>query len=157
MAVIIPKKQLSSILGQNKKKKKHRTKKKTKYNNTRIKEFGLTFDSKNEYNRYCFLLKMEKAGLISSLRYHEKSDIIILQEKPKIKYIPDFCYIENGFFVIEDFKGYQTKEFRIKKKLVIGLLSSSSLKIDTKLRLVSKGNNNSFKIIEEYVFFMQKT
>lgn len=155
MAIIIPKKQLSSIIKKNEPKNKFWTKK-SKYNNTKIKEFGLVFDSKNEYNRYCFLLKMERAGLISSLRYHQKTDEILLQKNPQIKYIPDFCYTENDFFVIEDFKGYQTKEFKIKKKLLIGLLNSSEIKTNTKLRLVSK-KNNSFKVIEEYVFFVQKT
>jgi hypothetical protein len=155
MAIIIPKKQLSSIIKKNEPKNKFWTKK-SKYNNTKIKEFGFVFDSKNEYNRYCFLLKMERAGLISSLRYHQKTDEILLQKHPQIKYIPDFCYTENDFFVIEDFKGYQTKEFKIKKKLLIGLLNSSEIKTNTKLRLVSK-KNNSFKVIEEYVFFVQKT
>ena len=39
-------------------------------------------------------------------------------EKVKpLKYIADFCYYENGRFIVEDVKGYRTEVYKIKKKL----------------------------------------
>ena len=34
-------------------------------------------------------------------------------------YIADFVYIRNGRFVVEDAKGVRTKEYRIKRKLML--------------------------------------
>lgn len=123
--------------------------KKNKYKNKKIKFNGITYDSKNELLRHLDLLKQEKLNLISSLSYHKKKDEIVLLSDPVIKYIPDFCYFENGYFIIEDFKGFQTKEFKLKKKLLISLLRKSS--INTKFRLV-KIKNNHFVVFEEYIF-----
>lgn len=33
-------------------------------------------------------------------------------------YVADFCYTENGVRVIEDCKGFRTKDYIIKRKLV---------------------------------------
>lgn len=127
--------------------------KKNKYKNKKIKFNNITYDSKNELLRHLDLLKQEKLKLITNLSYHEKKDEIILLEDPPIKYIPDFCYFENGYFIIEDFKGFQTKEFKLKKKLLIFLLRKSE--INTKFRLV-KIKNGRFVVFEEYIFLLKK-
>ena len=36
-----------------------------------------------------------------------------------MKYIADFTYIENGVLVVEDVKGVQTPDFRMKRRLMI--------------------------------------
>ena len=36
-----------------------------------------------------------------------------------IKYIADFVYFENGKKIVVDAKGYETSEFKIKKKLLL--------------------------------------
>lgn len=153
MPVIISKGEAGKLLPGKKKNKK------PKYKNTKVKHDGIVFDSKNEYNRYCFLLKMQKAGKICNLSYHQKKDEIILQEYPEIKYVPDFCYNEDDFFIIEDFKGYQTREFKLKKKLLIGLFTNKekhTMINNVKFRLVSR-DSGTFRTIEEYVFLKDKT
>ena len=65
---------------------------------------------------------LEKAGKIQNL---ELQPHFLLQEAfkkngrtyRKIEYIADFKYIENGQVIVEDVKGMETKEFKIKRKL----------------------------------------
>lgn len=118
-----------------------------KYHNKRIIVDGIRYDSKKEYERHKVLLLLEKSQKIKNLRFHQKEDIIILQEDPLITYIPDFCYEENGKFIIEDLKGFQTKEFKLKKKMLIKKIKDKE--INGKLRL-TKYESGVFKIIEEY-------
>ena len=86
---------------------------------------GQTFDSIREYQRFCELNLMQRAGVISDLKCQEKFELIPSQridgkvvEKP-CTYIADFVYTENGKKVVEDAKGMKTKEYRIKKKLML--------------------------------------
>ena len=86
---------------------------------------GQTFDSIREYQRFCELSLMQRAGVISDLKCQVKFDLIPSQridgkvvEKP-CTYIADFVYTENGKKVVEDAKGMKTKEYRIKKKLML--------------------------------------
>lgn len=93
-----------------------------KYRNKRTTINGITFASKGEANRYQELKLLERAGEISNLKLQPKFE---LQPKFRkngkthraINYIADFQYVENGQTVVEDFKGFETKEFLIKKKL----------------------------------------
>lgn len=124
--------------------------KKSKYKNVSITKEGIRFDSTNELKRYEYLKLLENKGLISNLNYHNRKDIITIQSKPKISYIPDFTYFENGIFVVEDLKGFQTPEFKLKKKLIIGMLLRKELNFVFRLTKMVKEN---FNIIEEYNFF----
>lgn len=95
----------------------------SKYNNKKTIIDNIKFDSKAEANRYIELKMLEKARKISDLELQPKFE---LQEKytnnkgekvRAITYKADFCYIENGKLVVEDVKGVETKEFKIKRKL----------------------------------------
>jgi len=56
---------------------------------------------------------MERGGLIEDLRYQVK---FILSEKPKVSITIDFSYLdESGKRIFEDFKGMETREFRVKR------------------------------------------
>lgn len=123
--------------------------KKNKYRNYRITINGINYDSKKEYDRHCILKIKEKAGEISELKFHESSMNIILQKEPQIKYEPDFCYFEKGIYIIEDVKGYQTKEFKLKKKMIINKLNNNEITGIFRLTKCTEGTN--FKIIEEYM------
>lgn len=114
---------------------------KSKYHNKIIVEDGIRFDSKTEYERYKELKLFERANLISNLRYHDKSDKIILLDDPLIEYEPDFCYDENGQHIIEDVKGYQTKEFKLKKKMIIAKIKSGQLDA---VFIITKKENGTF-------------
>lgn len=112
-----------------------------KYGNKKITADGMTFDSKREYQRYCELRLLENGGVISDLKFQVKFVLIPEQRKEstevyskgknkgKLKpgkliekecsYVADFVYQEDGKTVVEDTKGFRTKEYRIKKKLML--------------------------------------
>lgn len=98
----------------------------TKYNNKKITVDGQTFDSKKEANRYQELLLLEKAGEIKNLSRQVKFVLIPSQrdENGKVierecSYKADFTYEEGIKTVVEDVKGYRTKEYIIKRKLML--------------------------------------
>lgn len=93
-----------------------------KYNSKTVTIDGIKFDSKAEANHYCELKLLERGHIISGLRVHPK---YVLQEsftyrgerERAIVYEADFEFEENGETVVEDVKGYKTKDYNIKKKL----------------------------------------
>ena len=97
-----------------------------KYGAKKVEVNGEKFDSKLEHSRWCGLLVAEKAGLISELKrqvpFILAPSVKFYDEKralPAMKYIADFTYVENGILVVEDAKGVQTPDFRIKRRLMI--------------------------------------
>jgi hypothetical protein len=95
------------------------------------------FDSKGEANRWAELKLAERAGQIKDL----KRQVPYVLESPYfnenrqirgIKYIADFVYIENNKTVIEDFKGYRTDIYKLKKKKLLKLIAEG--KIDGEFR-----------------------
>lgn len=99
---------------------------KSKYNNKKILIDGIKFDSKKEAKRYKELRLLEKAGEIKNL---ELQKVFELQPHFKhngkmiraITYKADFYYydVKLGIFTIEDTKGYRTKEYKLKYKLML--------------------------------------
>ena len=93
----------------------------SKYQNNRYNGF----DSKAEMNRWNILTLMEKKGEISELRRQVPFVLIPAQRvdgkcvERACKYIADFTYIENGKMVVEDTKGFKTKDYIIKRKLML--------------------------------------
>lgn len=99
----------------------------TKYNNKKITVDGQIFDSKKEANRYKELRLLEKAGAIKDLRMQVKFTLIPAQRdeatgkvvERECSYKADFVYEEDGKTVVEDVKGFRTKEYVIKRKLML--------------------------------------
>lgn len=99
----------------------------TKYNNKKITVDGQIFDSKKEANRYKELRLLEKAGGIKDLRTQVKFKLIPAQRdeatgkviERECSYKADFVYEEDGKTVVEDVKGFRTKEYVIKRKLML--------------------------------------
>lgn len=108
----------------------------SKYNNRKVRRDGLTFDSKKEHKRYNELLLLEQAGEIRNLRRQVKFVLIPTQREPsqigsrggvkkgkllerECSYIADFVYSQNGKMVVEDTKGIRTKDYIIKRKLML--------------------------------------
>lgn len=98
----------------------------TKYNNKKITVDGQKFDSKKEANRYQELVLLEKAGVIKNLSRQVKFVLIPSQrdENGKVverecSYKADFKYEEGLETVVEDVKGFRTKEYIIKRKLML--------------------------------------
>lgn len=109
---------------------------KNKYFNRKIHRNGENFDSRREYRRYQELLLLQQAGEISDLRRQVKYVLIPIQREPdtigsrggvkkgkiverECAYIADFVYTENGKTVVEDAKGMRTREYVIKRKLML--------------------------------------
>lgn len=97
----------------------------SKYRSRKITRDGITFDSVKEYKRFCELSLLLKAGAITDLERQVKFVLIPSQridgkvvERP-CTYIADFSYRENGKLVIEDTKGFKTKDYIIKRKLML--------------------------------------
>ena len=110
-----------------------------KYHNHKTTVDGIEFDSKKEARRYSELRLLEKAGQITNLQRQVKFCLIPAQYEPDIigprggtkkgkriehecAYIADFTYVKNGELIIEDTKGYKTKDYIIKRKLLLYLM-----------------------------------
>lgn len=97
----------------------------TKYNNRVVNRDGMTFDSVREYRRFCELALLERAGQITELQRQVKFELIPSQKidgkvvERACTYVADFVYTENGKKVVEDTKGFKTKDYIIKRKLML--------------------------------------
>ena len=109
-----------------------------KYGSKKVEVDGIVFDSKKEAKRYQELKLLEIAGAITDLRMQVKYILIPEQREPdqigkrggvkkgmllerECSYLADFVYyyFAKGKTVIEDAKGYKTKEYIIKRKLML--------------------------------------
>lgn len=109
-----------------------------KYRNTKTAVNGEIFDSRKEARRYSELLILQRAGEISGLQRQVKYVLIPSQREPdavgkrggivkgktlerEVSYIADFVYTDKrtGETVVEDSKGMRTKDYIIKRKLML--------------------------------------
>ena len=113
----------------------------SKYNNFKTCIDGEEFDSKKEAKRWCDLLVLQKAGVITNLQRQVKYALIPPQYETyerygnkgqrlkdgqrlverECSYIADFVYQDKvtGGLVVEDTKGIKTKDYIIKRKLML--------------------------------------
>ena len=98
-----------------------------KYHSKKTEVNGIVFDSKLESDRYQQLLLLEKAGEICDLTLQMEFQIFHGYRDPKTGekeksafYVADFVYLDCKArkWIAEDTKGVETKEFRLKWKLV---------------------------------------
>ena len=97
----------------------------SKYGSRKITVDGVTFDSRKEYLRFCELSLLEKAGMVTDLKRQVRFELIPSQwidgkmvERP-VHYVADFVYQENGQTVVEDTKGFKTKDYILKRKMML--------------------------------------
>lgn len=96
-----------------------------KYGNKKTEVDGIRFDSKKEAKRYLELKVLESAGEISDLRRQVKYELIPSQRingkvvERKVEYIADFVYLRDGETVVEDTKGIRTKDYILKRKMML--------------------------------------
>lgn len=110
-----------------------------KYGNKKTTVDGIEFDSVKEADHYCELKFLQKAGVISNLELQKEFELIPAQYETferygkkgqqlkdgrkclekSVVYKADFVYTENGQTVVEDTKGMKTKEYIIKRKLML--------------------------------------
>ena len=102
-----------------------------KFYNQKTRVNGRVFDSRREAARYRELLLCQQAGEIRGLRFQVPFELIPPQryKDPRtgryktergVKYIADFCYTtRDGKSIVEDVKGVKTKEYILKRKLLL--------------------------------------
>ena len=98
-----------------------------KYGNVKTVIDGVTFDSKAEAKRYEYLSLIQRAGHIRNLKTQVEFELIpkLVNENGKteraVKYKADFVYSRDGIngIVVEDVKGFKTKDYIIKRKLML--------------------------------------
>lgn len=112
-----------------------------KYGNRKVALDGNVFDSLREARRYQELCLLLRAGKIQKLELQKEYELIPAQfeetnevytrgahkgERKRGKcieksvvYKADFAYVENDVQVVEDVKGMRTKEYIIKRKLML--------------------------------------
>lgn len=108
----------------------------SKYRNRKSVMDGIVFDSVREKRRYAELSLLEKAGEIKNLRMQVVYELLPAQREPDtigkrggvkkgkvienaVKYVADFVYEQDGETVVEDSKGFHTKDYIIKRKLML--------------------------------------
>lgn len=92
----------------------------TKYHSQPAVIDNIRFASKREGKRYSELKLLERAGQIRNLELQPRFPLIV--EGIKVcTYVGDFAYFEANKRVIEDSKGFKTKEYVIKRKLLLAL------------------------------------
>ena len=98
----------------------------SKYRSQRVNNRFGRFDSRKEYRRFLVLSDMEKHGEIEKLERQVEFLLIPSQRgadgkviERAVKYKADFRYIRDGKIVVEDVKGIKTKEYIIKRKLML--------------------------------------
>ena len=88
------------------------------------------YDSKKEYKRAWELKLLQTGGYISDLNEQVRFELLPAQYVPDYKgklicgrramvYIADFVYSQKGDVVVEDVKGYRTKEYKRKARLML--------------------------------------
>lgn len=110
-----------------------------KRNGTKYNAFQIAgFDSKREWRRYGELTQLMRACKITDLQCQVKYVLIPAQREPDIigprggrkpgkliehecSYVADFVYhdLSTGETVVEDTKGFRTKDYIIKRKLML--------------------------------------
>ena len=112
--------------------------KRNKYHNQKAVAGCLLFDSKREARRFAQLQLLQAAGAIRDLQRQVKFVLIPAQREPdtvgkrggikkgkvierECAYLADFVYTdtETGETVVEDTKGVRTKDYVIKRKLML--------------------------------------
>lgn len=113
----------------------------SKYKNKKVTIDGETFDSKREAQRWCELIMLQRAGEVTFLQRQVKYVLIPPQHETyerygkkgqrlkdgqrtlekECTYIADFQYhdAKTGNLVVEDTKGVRTKDYIIKRKLML--------------------------------------
>lgn len=99
----------------------------SKYRNRKVTRNGITYDSVKEFSRHQDLLLLERAGAIQGLQRQVRFELIPSQrydgkvvERP-VFYVADFVYQEDGKTIVEDTKGFKTKDYVLKRKMMLYL------------------------------------
>lgn len=112
-----------------------------KFHAERVQHEGRSFASKGERDCYNYLKLLEKAGEIDSI----ECQVTVALTKAQVKMIPDFRFwdLKLGEQVYGEYKGFETPEWMLKKKLwrIYG---------PGRLRIY-RGSGNRIQLVEEII------
>ena len=97
----------------------------SKYHSRKVTWDGIEFDSQKEAQRYRELWLLKKAGEITNLQRQVRFELIPTQRvdgkvvERSVTYVADFVYEDHGEIVVEDVKGLRTREYILKRKLML--------------------------------------
>ena len=120
-----------------------------KYQNKKTEVNGIKFDSRKESKHYLYLKNLYEHGFISDLRLQvpyellpaiwEEQEVQLKTQTKKVRkcvqkavnYIADFVYVDNntGKEEVVDVKGMRTKEYLLKKKMMLALKGIKILEV----------------------------
>lgn len=92
----------------------------SKYGNIRTEAAGMKFDSRREAMRWMVLRLEERAGEIRDLKRQIVYPIVV-NGLHICDYRADFVYVKRGELVVEDSKGFTTREYKLKAKLMLAV------------------------------------
>jgi hypothetical protein len=105
---------------------------------------GITFDSLMEANRWIELRLLEKRGIIRELRRQVRFEIIRKTRKTRAHYYTaDFTYIENNTLIVEDVKGILTRDYILRRDL---LISSGVMGVNAMFREYTKKGIKDYEL-----------
>lgn len=102
----------------------------SKYGAKKVTYDGKTFDSQKEAQRYAELRLLERGGVIENLGCQVRFPLLPVQKDENgkvieraVNYIADFVYTDKktGKTIVEDAKGMRTKEYILKRKMMLCL------------------------------------
>ena len=111
----------------------------SKYGAKKVTRNGITYDSKKEADRHAELLLLERAGKITQLQRQVRFTLLPAHYEAykrfgkngqplkdgrrcverAVSYVADFVYTQDGKIVVEDVKGMRTKEYILKRKILL--------------------------------------
>lgn len=111
----------------------------SKYHSKKVTINGITYDSKKEAKRHSELLLLEKAGAITELERQVKFVLLPAHYETyercgkngkrladghkcverAVFYVADFVYKQDGKTIVEDVKGIRTKDYILKRKMLL--------------------------------------
>lgn len=98
--------------------------KRSKYGAQKTMLDGILFDSKREAAYYAELKQRENAGEVVGVELQRPFALLGNNGMLIATYKADFCFWDNvaDRFRVIDVKGVETKDFKLKKKMMLGLL-----------------------------------
>jgi hypothetical protein len=113
------------------------TKRGSKYGNRIVEDGGELFHSVGEWRRCLELRALERAGFVSELERQVEYPIAVAGVYV-CSWFADFRYKQNGATVVEDFKGFRTDVYKLKKKFVEAIYKFRILETGTRKKAPEK-------------------
>jgi hypothetical protein len=95
---------------------------KNKYHARKVEIDGIKYDSQAEGDRGQYLILMQRARRIEDLK---RQEVVVLS--CGITWRMDFTYYESGCLILEDVKGCMTKDYKLKRKLLLNDIKSGAI------------------------------